>query len=279
MADLFGKLVVRSHAPRRRAVLLGSAALLAVAVVYGAFELGRYDAGFRVVDSVRGALSASARIRELEAENGRQREQLAAADVARRVDREGYKQVERSLGDMQSQIARLTQDLSFYRGLVQPDSLIHVKVQQMQIVPEAAAGQYRLKFVLMQTGKPDKIVAGTAAVAIDGLLRGKPMSLSFAQVSPTRRTGLSYSFRYFQDYDEPVQLPAGFEPTRIGMKIHSGRDATHGFRQAFVWKAQGMSMETEPAGSDAAGPGAGAGAPANGNARSRGESDVQTETE
>ena len=81
--------------------------------------------------------------------------QLEAADVARRVDREGYKQVERSLGDMQSQIARLNQDLSFYRGLVQPESLIHVKVQQMQIVPEAA-GQFRLKFVLMQTGKPDK---------------------------------------------------------------------------------------------------------------------------
>jgi Family of unknown function (DUF6776) len=196
----------------------------------------------------------------------------------RRVDREGYKQVERSLGDMQSQIARLTQDLSFYRGLVQPDSLIHVKVQQMQIVPEAAAGQYRLKFVLMQTGKPDKIVAGTAAVAIDGLLRGKPMSLSFAQVSPTRRTGLSYSFRYFQDYDEPVQLPPGFEPTRIGIEIHSGRDATHGFRQAFVWKAQGMSLETEAAGAGPAGSDAtGAGAPANRSARSRGESDVQTE--
>ena len=72
----------------------------------------------------------------LEAENARQRTQLEAAEVARRVDREGYKQVERSLGDMQSQIARLNQDLSFYRGLVQPESLIHVKVQQMQIVPE-----------------------------------------------------------------------------------------------------------------------------------------------
>ena len=55
MADLLGKLVVRSHAPRRRAVLLASAAVLGLAVPYGAFELGRYDAGFRVVDSVRGA--------------------------------------------------------------------------------------------------------------------------------------------------------------------------------------------------------------------------------
>src|SRR5471032_2391916 len=166
MADSFGKLVVRSHSPRRRAVLLGLAALSGLTVLYMAFELGRYEAGFRVVDSVRGALSASARIRGLEAENARQRSQLEAAEVARRVDREGYKQVERSLGDMQSQIARLNQDLSFYRGLVQPDSNIHVKVQQMQIVPETPAGQYRLKFVLMQTGKPDSVAAGNAMITI-----------------------------------------------------------------------------------------------------------------
>ena len=73
MADAFGKLVVRSHAPKRRALIFGLAALLAITVLYAAFELGRYDAGFRVVDSVRGALSAAARIRSLEAENGAQR--------------------------------------------------------------------------------------------------------------------------------------------------------------------------------------------------------------
>jgi hypothetical protein len=265
MVDSFGKLVVRPHAPRRRALLLGVAVLLALGVLYAAFELGRYDAGFRVVDSVRGALSASARIRNLETENEKQRGQLEAAEVARRVDREGYKQVERSLGDMQSQIARLNQDLSFYRGLVQPDSVIHVKVQQMQIVPQTTPGQYHLKFVLMQTGKPDKVVAGSAAITIDGLLQGKPLSLSFGQVAPNRRVSLAYSFRYFQDYDEPILLPQGFEPTRVGVEIHSLRDkdGSHSFRQAFVWKAQGMSVETE----------------AGGTSPVKGDVDVQTETE
>jgi hypothetical protein len=272
MADFFGRLVVRSYAPKRRAVLLGTAALMAAFILYTAFELGRYDAGFRVVDSVRGALAASRRIRELEAENARQRTQLEAADVARRVDREGYKQVERSLGDMQSQIARLNQDLSFYRGLVQPDSLVHVKVQQMQIVPDAAgtgaagsgaATQYRLKFVLMQTGKPASVVAGSASITVDGLQNGKPLSLSFAELSPNRRVSLAYSFRYFEDYDEIIQLPQGFEPTRVGVEIHSGRDTSHAFRQAFVWKAQGMSVETE----------------ANGDNHAKGDVDVQAETE
>src|ERR1700675_3391845 len=277
MADSFDKLVVRTHAPKRRAVLLVVAVLLGAAVLYAAFELGRYDAGFRVVDSVRGAFTASARIRSLEAENAKQRSQLEAAEVARRVDHEGYKLVQQSLGDMQSQIGRLNQDLSFYRGLVQPDSLIHVKVQQMQIVPETAAGQFRLKFILMQTGKPSAVVAGNATASIDGLLGGKPVTLSFAQVSPTHRAGLSYSFRYFQDYDEPVQLPPGFEPTRIGVEIHAGRDAAHAFRQAFVWKTQGLSSETEAAGTgEAAGV---PGGPVSSVPQTKGGADVQTETE
>jgi hypothetical protein len=247
VADFLGKMQVRSHTPKRRAWFLGAGAVAAALVLYAAFELGRYDAGFRVVDSVRGALAASTRIRGLEAENSRLRTELAAADVARRVDREGYKQVARSLGDMQSQIARLNQDLSFYRGLVQPDPSVHVKVQQMQIVPESP-GTYRLKFVLMQTGKPDKEAAGTVSMVFDGLLDGKPVTLTYAELSPSHHVSLAYSFKYFQDFDEIVQMPGHFEPTRVGVEIHAGRDTAHSFRQAFVWKTQGMSVETEAAG-------------------------------
>ena len=262
MADSFGKLVVRYYAPKRQAVLWGGIGLLALIVLYTVFELGRYDAGFRVIDSVRGAMAANSRIRALETENENQRVQLEAAETARRVEREGYRQVAQSLGDMQSQIARLNQDLSFYRGLVQPESLIHVKVQQMQIVPQGPPGQFHLKFVLIQTGKSDKEVNGSASLTIDGLQNGKPMSLTYAQVSPSRHLALAYSFKYFQDYDEALELPPGFEPTRVGVEIHSGRDTKNGFRQAFVWKAQGMSMETE----------------ANGEPPGKGE-DVQTETD
>jgi hypothetical protein len=154
----------------------------------------------------------------------------------------------------------------------------------MQIVPEGAAGQFRLKFVLMQTGKPAASVTGNATATIDGLLGGKPVSLTYAQVSPTHRASLSYSFRYFQDYDEPVQLPPGFEPTRIGVEIHSGRDAAHGFRQAFVWKTQGLSSETEAAGGGAPGGGVAAsggmpGGPIGSLPQTKGGTDVQTETE
>jgi hypothetical protein len=246
MMGSYLKLTARLARRVRPALPFAGVGLLAIMLLYSAFELGRYDAGFRVFDSVRGAMSASERIRALETENAEQRTQLEAAEVSRRVDREGYKQVERSLGDMQSQIARLNQDLSFYRGLVQPESNAGIKVQQMQIVPEAGAGQFHLKFILMQAGKSKTSVSGNVAVTVDGLQGGKPLSLSLSQLGADMHASLAYSFRYFQDYDKLLQLPAGFEPTRVRTEIHSGRDTAHGFHQAFVWKAQGMSLETDP---------------------------------
>jgi hypothetical protein len=238
MAVSFGKIVAFIRAQWRPLLMYGGGTLLLMVLLYAVFELGRYDAGYRAVDAER--------LHALEEENVSQRAQIEAAEVSRRVDREGYKQVERNLGDMQSQIARLNQDLSFYRGLVQPDSGVGIKVQQMQIVPDTGPGQFRLKFILMQTGKTKSSVNGSVAVTIDGVQGGKPLTLTLSQLGADAHASLAYSFKYFQDYDQLVQLPTGFEPIRVRTEIHSGRDTAHGFHQAFVWKAQGMSLETDP---------------------------------
>ncbi len=89
MAESFRKLVVRTYAPRRRAVLLGTSIVAGVVLLYAAFEGGRYDGGYRVVESMRSAWAANARIRALETEIAGLRARIAQAEVARRVDREG----------------------------------------------------------------------------------------------------------------------------------------------------------------------------------------------
>jgi hypothetical protein len=77
-----------------------------------------------------------------------------------------------------------------------------------------------------------------------------------------------------------VQLPPGFEPTRIGVEMRSARDPNHGFRQAFIWKAQGMSMETEAPGEEPGGLGAAfPGTPGGGVNHPEGAKSVQAETE
>jgi hypothetical protein len=102
-------------------------------------------------------------------------------------------------------------------------------------VPEQASAQFRLKFILMQVGKGKNNVSGTVTVRIEGLQGGKPQSLSLADLGADSHASLAYSFRYFQDFEQLLHLPAGFEPTQVRTEIHAGRDTAHGFRQAFVW--------------------------------------------
>jgi hypothetical protein len=245
MPELSRKLVVRHHLPTRRAWLLGAGGALGLALVYLAFELGRYEAGYRVVDAAQGALATYRRISALEYENVKLRTELEAADLKARVDREGYKQVERSLGDMQSQIARLSQDLAFYRGLVQPEVNYAVKVQRMQIQPEGGANRFRLKFVMMQTNKADKPVTGSAVLNFEGLQSGRPVTLPLTNVSPKARPALAYSFRYFQDFDEILQMPRDFQPTRVDVEIRAGRSTTASVHQAFAWRTSGLPIEPD----------------------------------
>ena len=215
-------------------------------VLYRRFEFGRHDGGLSAW-SIRYAArsSASPRIRALEAENDNQRRQLEAAEVARRVDREGYAQVERSLGDMQSQIARLNQDLSFYRGLVQPESLDPRQGAADADRAAGHAGRYPAEIRAHADRQARERSDGTAAAhhrwAAAGQTGQPELRASLAQPAP--EPGILV--QVFQDFDEPVTLPRGFEPTRVGVEIHSGRDTAHSFRQAFVWKAQGMSVETD----------------------------------
>ncbi len=101
----------------------------------------------------------------------------------------------------------------------------------------------------MQTGKPDKEVAGSAAIPIDGLQQGKPSSLSFAQVAPPGVSAWHTPSGTFRTTTNPSNCRRGSSRRASEMEIHSGkdRDPSHSFRQAFVWKAQGMSVETEAA--------------------------------
>ncbi len=243
MADPTRKLVVRTHAPKRRAILRGAAIGVGALGVYGAFELGRAVAGYDVIEAQRDAWAAGRRIRGLERENAKQRAEIAAADIARRVDRESDAQLERNLAELQGQIARLNQSLAFYRGLVQPDSNVKAKVQQMQIVPLPEAGRFRLKFMLMQVGPPTRPVAGRIALTVLGRRAGRDSRLSLAQVSGGRRASLRYSFRDFQSFDETLRLPPNFAPVRIGVVLRDG--AGREYRQAFLWRTQGMSSETD----------------------------------
>jgi len=163
------RLVVRSYTPLRRALLTGGSLVLVLMALFVAVEWGRSNAGF---DS-RGARAELGelhdRIHDMEEDNRRQRLKLAAVETQRVGQAREREELARTIGGLQADVARLTRDLAFYRGVVgESANAPVVRVQQLRITRGPSADEYVLHLVLGRPLRPEDTVSGKARLTIEG---------------------------------------------------------------------------------------------------------------
>jgi hypothetical protein len=109
------------------------------------------------------------------------------------------------------------------------------------VVPGAAEQHYRLRLVLVQSMRQEAVVSGAVVVQIEGVRDNKPEQLALttiAQPAPNARADgqLPFQFRYFQNLEQDIVLPAGFEPRAVNVEVRSGRLAP--VRESYPWRVQ-----------------------------------------
>lgn len=234
-----GQLVVRYHSSwRRRAVLIG-AALGALVLLYAMYEWGRFEGGYSKFSEVQRRRELKAQIDALQSENEKLRAQIAAAELDREVEGKSYADVKNDLADLQAQVLKAREELTFYRGIVSPeDGIGGLRVQRFEVLRGAAENQYRLRLVLQQSLRQDAVVSGAVSIAINGVRENRPVTLTLAQVGgKTRADGLApFQFRYFQNLEQDVVLPEGFEPRAVNVEVRSSRLVP--VRESYPWQVQ-----------------------------------------
>jgi hypothetical protein len=228
------QLIVRPHAPRRTVLLWTAAVLGALVGAWALFEAGRWLAGYSIVAAERARLAQDAEIRGLRARLGDAEARLAAAEVARRVDHEAQAQVEKSLAGLQAQLGEANQELAFYRSIVSPsDGILGMRIQRLRIQPALAPRRFRVRIVLVQAARQEAVTGATADFTVDGLRGGHAASLPLAEIGTSARV-LNFSFRYFQEAEIEIELPADFVPQSVVVEVRPARAATP-IRQTYPW--------------------------------------------
>jgi hypothetical protein len=231
-----GRMVVRYHAPWRRRASLIAAVFGAVVLVYGTYEWGRFDGGYSVFAMMQERRDRAAEIAILRDENAALRSKVTGAETARSVEHQSYADVERTLGDLQAQVQKQRDELAFYRGIVSPeDGVGGLRIQRMDVLPGAGDSHYKLRLVLMQSMRQDATIAGSIKIEFEGSRNNQPVRLTLAEMGgQTRDSGeLAFSFRYFQNIEQDIALPADFEPTAIDVEVKSSRQQP--LHQSFPW--------------------------------------------
>jgi hypothetical protein len=228
------RLVVKQHTPGRAVLLWAGIVLGTLLGIWGTFEAGRMLAGYSVISAERERLAQNAQIRDLTTKLRDTESRLAMAEVARRVDHEAQAQVEKSLAELQARLGEATQELAFYRSVVSPsDGILGMRVQRLRIQPALAPRRYRVRLVLMQAARQEAVTAATADFTVEGVRGGHAASLPLSEIGTSSRV-INFSFRYFQEVETEIELPADFVPQTVDVEVRPAKGASP-IRQAYPW--------------------------------------------
>jgi hypothetical protein len=215
---------------------LAAAAGTVVLVTAYAYHRGRVAAGLDVAGVAIERRELSAKVARLEAENGELGAKVAELEMARRLDREAYGQVERTLGELQSQLSRQGDDLAFYRSIVSPeDGVQGLRIQRLEIQPGDGPREFVLRLTLIQAMRHESVASGLAQVILHGMQGDRPARLTLGELLGRPRAQLPFSFRYFQTVEQPFTLPEGFEAFEAEVQVRSSKLRTP-LQQSFAWK-------------------------------------------
>jgi hypothetical protein len=201
-------------------VIVGALACVGAAGYLG-YELGRYSAGYSLLDVRRAERKRDAALAERDGTIEELRRQVAILETARRIDRETYAQVEQNLEQLEAQMQAQAEQLAFYQGIVSPeDGVAGLRIQSVEMEPAPGERQYVLRLVLAQAMARSGKVAGSVELRIDGKLGADSLSLGLSDlVRDADMSTIAYEFRYFQTIEREVQLPVGFVAETVELEI------------------------------------------------------------
>ncbi len=216
------------------------AAVLVVGSLYLAFELGRYESGYSLLDHRRERGALAEQLAEERGVSDELRRQLAIAETAGEIDRATYTQVESTLGELQSKIQTQEEELVFYRGIVSPqDGVAGLRIQSLEVLPSDGEGRYLLRLLLVQAIVHSRRVAGAVKLQLEGAKDGQTVSFDAAElVAPGESYDMDYEFRYFQGLEAELSLPPGFEPQHVAVEIWPNEARAERINQTFDWPVE-----------------------------------------
>lgn len=213
-------LIVKPHHPWKTRLVV---VLLLVAMGVGGwslFEFGRYRAGY---DQSAARIERDALERErkhLARQVEDLREQKVVLERTSQIDRQSYSDLQTTLKNLQNEILELKEELAFYRGIVSPrDTTPGLRLQSFHVVPSGVPRHYRYTVVLTQVLKNGATTRGKVRMNIDGMRKGRQASFSLAQLSEKHINEIDYKFKYFQNIEGEIVLPAGFVAQRVTVQV------------------------------------------------------------
>lgn len=220
--------------PSANRIVLGVVlAFFGFILLYVVYAFGQYNGSYdRLTVSERYA-ELEVQIEKLQADNRQLRTQLAELDTIKVGHEREKAEVARTIGDLQAQVARESQQLAFYRGVVaKAPNELGVRLGDVRVTKSSRPGVYIVHIALLRQGRPDNLVNGTVTLHVDSD-GGKVADLS--DLTGGRLKEVPFNFQYYKNIDQQITLPEDFKPLHLGVDVLSRERDVAPLAQTYLW--------------------------------------------
>lgn len=231
---------VSHHRPVRKAVI---SALTVVALGVGGwslYRLGLEQGGH----NARAARATEAHLRvkvsELRERIGALSERNTMLERSRRIDQQALERMREALAERGRRIAKLEEELAFYRNVVSPSQMepgLHVRRLAVNRVSDGGR-EYRYELVLTQLNSDDRHIVGGVDFSLHGARAGEEVTLAYKELAVGDSVDPpTFRFKYFQTLRGRFRLPEEFEPARLQLRVEPDGSRIDPVEKDYPWDA------------------------------------------
>lgn len=204
---------IRVRVARRPRALVMAVSALAVVAIFGMGVLVGHHAAV-----VKGS---AARAFDLARRNEALQNRIAILQRDRQVSQIADRVLQRNLAERDEEIRSLRADQAFYSRLVGADARPGgLTVHGIALKPIARTRAFNFTITLTHSAEGGKETGGKLTLAVEGIRADKLAVLDWRELGgPDGGGGLPFAFKYFQQVQGTLMLPADFTPNRIRVTL------------------------------------------------------------
>ena len=168
------------------------------------------------------------------------RQEIATLRLGEEVDTKATEEVRGTVESLQSDIAELNEEIRFYKGVMIPDAESKgLRIERMNLKPLKEPGHFSYSLLLTQVVDKHDYVQGGVEISLVGKQGEESRQLSLDDISTEDKTAERFRFRYFQNVDGELEIPAGFEPEAVMVIAQSSGKRSQRLEKRFEWQKVG----------------------------------------
>ncbi|WP_225876287.1 DUF6776 family protein [Lysobacter solisilvae (ex Woo and Kim 2020)] len=161
-------------------------------------------------------------------------QRVATLTRSDQISRDANRDLQGAIADRDEEVAGLRADVAFYERLVGATAQRHGLSVHALRMQQQNGPAWHFTGTLTQNLNRGAISEGVLTLSIEGTREGKLQKLAWTDLrQQSAAPGVVYSFKYFQQVEGDVFLPAGVTPAKVTVRLQPRSGAA--IEQSFTW--------------------------------------------